>query len=86
LAPSGLVPWEQQTMQFTANATSETLTFLSDTSVGTNTAPPFVFLDGVRLVPEPASVGLMGLGIMTVGALRRRRARRATKSPVSAAA
>ena len=76
------VPWQQQTMVFTANATSETLSFLSSTATSA-AQPPFVFLDGVSLVPEPASVGLMGLGILTVGALRRRRARQGNRSLVS---
>jgi PEP-CTERM motif len=87
LVVQGDVPWEQQTMNFVANATSETLTFLTDNATGTSADPPFIFLDGVNLVqaPEPASVGLMGLGILTLGALRRRRARRLAGLPVSIA-
>jgi hypothetical protein len=84
LPVGGDVPWQQQTMVFTANATSETLTFLSDTATSA-AQPPFILLDGVSLVPEPASVGLMGLGILTIGALRRRRVRRGNKALLSIA-
>ena len=59
--------WNTQTMRFTASATTQVLTFLSQG--GPDGLPPFVFLDGVNLVettPEPstlvyAAVGLAGL-------------------------
>ena len=68
------VPWQYETLFFTATATSELMSFLA---IGTpNTAqPPFALLDGVS-IPEPASIGLVGFGIVSVMALRRRRASR----------
>jgi hypothetical protein len=70
--------WELETMTFTASATRETLEFLAQ---GTPTgAPPTVFLSGVSLdptsVPEPASVALIGVGSILLGAVRRRRRKR----------
>jgi hypothetical protein len=41
----------------------------------TNSYPPFLLLDGVSLtaVPEPASIALVGVGVLALLALRRRR-------------
>jgi hypothetical protein len=72
----GDAAWNSQAMIFTATAASEVLTFLA---VGTpNSDPPFALLDGISMtqVPEPASVTLMGVGIVGLAGLRRRRARR----------
>ncbi len=66
--------WFQVTQTFTANATSELLSFMAiGTPVG---LPPVVLLDGVSLtatVPEPASIGMLavGLGAMLVAAKSR---------------
>jgi hypothetical protein len=69
-APNGFVPWEKQTLSFTATATSEVLSFLAGgTPAG---VPPVALLDGVTLnapVPEPAALTL----VATIGAARLRR-------------
>ena len=59
-------------MTFTATGSSELLSFLS---VGTPTGlPPIATLDGVSLtlVPEPAALGLLGVGLVGLVAVRRR--------------
>ena len=69
-----IAPWQYQTLFFTATATSEALSFLAIGSPNT-AQPPFALLDGIS-IPEPASIALVGFGIVSVAALRRRRARR----------
>ena len=70
-------PWEFQTLEFTATATTEVLSFLAAGTPGG--APPMVFLDGVSMqavpeaVPEPSSLALVGFGIIGLGLARSRR-------------
>jgi hypothetical protein len=68
-------PWTKQNMTFTASATSQVLTFLSQG--GPDGLPPFVFLDGVSLVtPEPSSLGYAGMGLAALIAAWRLRNKR----------
>jgi hypothetical protein len=72
----GAVDWQKETMIFTATGTSEVLSFLS---IGTPSGdPPMALLDNVSLtntVPEPATWGLMLVGVAAVGASLRMRRR-----------
>jgi hypothetical protein len=71
-------PWELETFTFTATSSSELLRFLS---IGTpNGEPPMALLDNVSLtntVPEPATWGLMLVGVAAIGASLRMRRRTA---------
>ena len=72
-ASQGSDPWLQQTVLFTASSATETLTFLAQ---GTPTGlPPMVALDGISVVaaPEPASIAVMGSGLLLLGYFYRRR-------------
>jgi hypothetical protein len=75
-APLGFTGWMAQKFDFTATSGSEVLSFLA---VGTpNGQPPFSLLTGVDLevVPEPASLAALVVGLAAFGLLRRaRRAR-----------
>ncbi|MBS1830929.1 MAG: PEP-CTERM sorting domain-containing protein [Acidobacteria bacterium] len=71
----GHAAWNLQTMEFVANATSSTLTFLA---MGTPSGqPPLVLLDGVDLAPtpEPATFGIIGFAIAGLAAAKRRSTR-----------
>jgi hypothetical protein len=68
--------WNTQTMRFTASATTQVLTFLSQG--GPDGLPPFVFLDGVNLVettPEPSTLLYAGIGVGLIAAWRLRNKR-----------
>ena len=72
-ASEGVVAWNEQTLTFTATATSEVLTFLA---VGTTSgAPPLLLLDdvGLQYAPEPGALSLLGVGAALVGLLARRK-------------
>lgn len=72
----GVSPWELVSMNFVANATSETLSFLAWGDNGSETnLPPTVFLAGVNspALPEPSTWAMMGLGFLGVAFVGRRR-------------
>jgi hypothetical protein len=73
---ASFTPWTLETLDFTATASSQTLTFLA---VGAPAGlPPIALLDGVSLgTPEPASMALMGTGLLCLLAARRWRQKRA---------
>jgi hypothetical protein len=78
----GSTSWVEDTMTFVANAASEFLTFYATTST-TNAQPPFLLLADVSLtdttpppsdpVPEPATLGIVMLGVAGVFAARKKR-------------
>jgi PEP-CTERM motif len=73
-------PWTLVTMDFTADSTSDLLSFFA---TGTG-APPFALLDGVSVAaaPEPATWMMMLIGIGAAGGiLRRQRRERSAHRP-----
>ena len=69
----GFTGWVFQTFNFIADGTSDVLSFLA---IGTPSGePPFSLLAGVSVnpVPEPSTLVLMGVGLLGVGVIRRRR-------------
>ncbi len=66
----GFTGWMTQTYTFVATTTSELLSFVSSgTPQG---APPIALLTDVKLVPEPATLSVMGVGLIGLLAARRR--------------
>lgn len=71
VASHGFSGWMQESMTFTADATSDVLSFFA---VGTpQGVPPFALLDGVSLVattaPEPSTVAMLLSGLVGIGGL-----------------
>ncbi len=65
----GFQDWNAVTMYFTATNASEVLTFLSDGQPG-GTYPPVALLADVSLqtgAPEPATLAIMGVGLLALG-------------------
>ncbi len=75
-------PWELVSTDFTATAASETLYFLAWGDNGSTTnLPPTVFLAGVNspsVLPEPATLSVLGIGLVGLGANRLRRRNKKT--------
>jgi len=76
LPSHGFSGWMLQTFNFTADSTSDVLSFLAVSSVP---LPPFLLLDGVSVdgmsTPEPGSVFLMLSGLAVMGGMIARRAK-----------
>ena len=83
--PTGsTIGWEYVSVNLTADAKTDLLSFLAWGDNGNTTnLPPIAFLSGVNAAaglvptPEPVSMGVLGIGLLGLGAVsRRRRAKR----------
>jgi MYXO-CTERM domain-containing protein len=74
----GFSGWQTYGTSFTANATSETLSFLAS---GSPAVPPFAMISNVSITtPEPGGWALMLIGVGLAGAIIRRRMAFAAKA------
>ncbi len=73
-AQGTIFAWQDQTLTFTASATTQKLIFMADSPSNTPGDMTYVALDGVSItpVPEPSSTALLGLGSLAL-ILRRRK-------------
>ncbi len=79
--------WQKISYSFTATATSELISFTSSSLMSntTNGVPPYLFLDGVMISPEPGSIFLTALGVIALLIIRKRMVKRAaTAEPIKA--
>ncbi len=77
-APGGLTDWNYVTINLTADAATQFLSFLAWGNDGTTAnLPPIAFLTGVNspsgLVPEPAALSVLAAGAVALGVVVRRR-------------
>jgi hypothetical protein len=86
-ASHGFTGWVESEMHFTATAANQVLSFMS--MGGPTGLAPVALLDGVQLtdatsVPEPASVVLVGAGLLGLGVARRPKRAARTNSQLTA--